>query len=275
MTHEHHTRSGFQSYFWLYAPAGEITPKKIKRTGDLSAVFAAETKGDNPLTVKLCDVDHMHAIHTRHLTVFEQPRTPEKPGEFRYQPVQTIDDLLHIVESAQGVASGHMPIKLGGRSLEIIEKTNKLHMAMTFNSEAERVFDEFYQDMMNELAGGRVHDSYKGHRRPRLFLGKGYKSEFKRVDIKSARKSFNDKFLKFPTKPVSFDRLVLGQGFFDVHGKNLARRDIATIYFDGGPLDWHCDNPMNQAVNQQLIQATADARAQAQANAPRRPLLVS
>jgi hypothetical protein len=265
----------FQSYFWLYAPAGPITPKKVRKTGELVDVFKGEANGDNPLSAKLCDIDHAHALDTLHLTIFEQPRTPEKKGEYRYQPVQSVEAVLDMVESAQNVAMDYIPMELGGNAIQIIEKTNKLHMALSFNPEANRVFEEFYEDLMDELAEERVHDLYKETRTPRVFLGKAYKSEFGGVDIKSARQTFNNRFAKFPTKPVMFDRLILGQGFYDVTGKNLGRRDVATIHFDGKPFDWHCDNPFDDVANQRLISQTADVRGQALANGPRRPSLVS
>jgi len=275
MQTERHTLPPFQSYFWLYMPAGEIKARKPKKTGELRDVFAAEAKGCNPLSVKLCDMDHLHPADTRHLTVCEQPRTPEKPGEYRYQPVQKAEDLARMVDMAQGIASTYIPMELGGSALEIIEKTNKLHMALRFNPEAENLFNEFYQDMMDGMEDWGVYDLYKEDRTPRVFLGKAYKSEIPGVDVKSARKSFNDKFDKFPTRPIMFDRLILGQGLFDVKGNNLARRDVATIHFDEKPFEWHCDDPFDLGENTRLISQTADARAQARVDGPRRPLPVS
>jgi hypothetical protein len=166
-------------------------------------------------------------------------------------------------------------MELGGSALEIIEKTNKLHMGLRLNPEAENLFGEFYQDMMDGMEEWGVYDLYKEERKPRVFLAKGYKSEFHGVDIKSARKSFNDKFYKFPTRPIMFDRLILGQGLFDVKGMNVARRDVATIHFDDKPFEWHCDDPFDIGENTRLIRRTADARAQARANAPTPPLPVS
>lgn len=269
-----HQEYEYQSYFWLYAPVGDIHPKKEKKEGCINTMFDCLAKGSNPLAAKLGDSDHTHPKGTRHLTLLEQPRTQTEPGTFRYQPVEDVITLEWIAKDVMRVMAEFEPLKMGGRALEIIEKTNKLHLALAFNGECEELFTDFHARLREELGKDKVYDLYKEPREPRLFLARAYKREFPGVDIKEAIKSFNQAHDKFKTKPIVLDRIVLGQGLFDIHGKNLGRREVATLYFDGR-MDWHCDNPFDDFENEGLILETRDDRELGRAATRRPPSPVS
>lgn len=265
----------FQSYFWLRAPAGEIVSKTQRKTGGLAAVFDGCAKTHNDLSRLMCVVENI--FPDPHLTIFEQPRSQDEAGVFRFQPIDDVETLLEMTEVIQDVASGYMPLSYAGQGLEVLVKTNKVHLALNFNSGAKGSFSEFYEDLMGELSEFRAYDLYKEDRLPRLILSKGYISDTKMnvSRVRSAVESFNVKNDSFVTKPIEFDSLILGQGLYDIHGNRLASRDVATVYFDGKLFEWHCDDPFDQDENTDLINAIRPRHAPTPAGARRRPSLVA
>ncbi|PCI01029.1 MAG: hypothetical protein COB76_02250 [Alphaproteobacteria bacterium] len=277
----------FQSYFWLRAPADAITLKKEKKYGDLKTLFSTLAKSDNKIAQGLCCEKSEALKSDPHLTIFEQPRSLEENGVFRYQPIQDVEQLVNMTGIIQDVAADYDPFKLGGRGMECLEKGTKFHLAFNFNDEAVEKFQDFHRDLMDELSEEKVCDLYLQDREPRILLSKAYKNRFKKHDLKAGQKSINEQFYKLRTKPIHFDRMILGQGFFDIHGHHLASRDISTVYFDERPFEWHCDDPFDKENNQSLIadqkalrempdlKYPNQIRAQGQVNARPRPLLVS
>lgn len=284
----------YQSYFWLRAPLdGDVVFKNRKKDGGLDSFFNREASGKNKISNLLSAPQSIVANADRHLTIFEQPRNQTEQGEFRFQPIDDVEDLVGMVNTIQNVAHGYMPLRYGGKALEIIEKTNKLQLMLNFNDDARYEFQEFYTDLMDELADDfKVYDLYTEGRESSIVLSKAYKKDLRKRDYnerKSAIVSFNAQNESLKTKTLHFDRLILGQGFYDIHNNRLASRDVATIHFDGSPFDWHCDDPLNENENTHWLNAVNTKKqhdrlpflqsmphpSQDQANAQRRPLPVS
>lgn len=279
----HQDNIEFQSYFWLYAPAGEVILKKPKKTS-LPAIFDRHAAGNNPVSCLLSQPSNLVPTHHRHLTIFEQPRSPSKdePGVARYQPIQSTEQLVEIVGVMQDIASDYMPLRYGAKGLEIFEKTNKVQMALNLNDEAKEQFTEFHDDLMTVLAEEfRVYDFYRDSRVPRVILSKGYKSDLpgkirhEKAAIRTAMDSFNECQSSVTSKPIEFSKLIFGQGLYDPRGNRLASRQVATIHFDGQLFDWHCDDPLNVDENAELIAETTRRRAQAKADGQRFPSLAA
>lgn len=275
----------FQSYFWLYAPAGTVCLKKPK-SATLADIFDKCVLADNSVARLLGQPSCLVPDADRHLTIFEQPRSPgsDNPDDFRYQPIHDTETLVEMVSAMQDVVADYMPLSYGMKRLEILEKTHKIQMAFRLNEDSESRFWGFYDDMTGVLSERfDVCDFYKDTRIPRVIVSKGYKADLQPGVARDKRKMraciacFNDCNKKIISKPVLFDHLVLGQGLYDLAGQRLASRAVATLYFDGRPFEWHCDDPFDEVENRALIadQAVRPHPAQGREDARQRPSLVA
>jgi hypothetical protein len=203
-----------RSFFWVYAPVKMVEPKKQK-VDDVSTYLhqLSKTKASaNPVLAKIGDTEHTHDIDQRHISIAEQYRSGDHFHD--YQPMETADEIKAIVDSLQGAAHHYDPIKLGGSSMEMIQRGNKVHITLQFNSECAQVFEAIHEDIRANLGNQTRFGGVKPLECPRLFLAKGYNHELRGHDLSACCASFNHSHNRFKTKPVLLDRLVLGQGFF-------------------------------------------------------------
>lgn len=277
----------FQSYFWLRAPLneGDITFGK-KKISSINDVFSNLALHGGQAVRYLSEPEAIISKEDRHLTIFEQPYRPSKtePDVERRQPITTMDDLDLMLEVIQDAAVDSMPLQFEERSLRISEHKHQLSLVMNFNEKAKHQFDSFYYYLLSCLKHefDDFYDVCDNGRTPHVRLAKRrLLNEVPRGDsaVQTSIDRFNSKGFKISTHFITFDRLVLGQGLytFDETGRmnRLASRDVATIYFDGSPLDWHCDDPFDPYENGFLIDEAMQHREQDQVSAQQIPSLVS
>lgn len=233
-------------YFWVYSPVREIKFKKPKDRclKKLSDVFQQNV---GPYYFKKFNKTPEDQLHC---TIMEQPRTLEKQGKFRWQPLSKGQDIKDTVAIVGSFVTDVEPLKMSGHGLEIIQRRNRGLLVMNMNAEAISRFESLYMPMMEALGHIQFYDLYKEVREPKIVLARSQKMDNR--DIKDIRKSVAKDFGKMRTKSFTLDQFVLGQGFFDVHGRCIAKRDVATIHARGG-IDWHCQNAFEPHANRTLL----------------------
>lgn len=274
----------YYSYFWLFAPAGDIVFKKPVQ-GNLSDIFAQEAQGKSADLWRIFAQDSCRISKKyRHLTVFEQPKVTTRMHDVHVppQPIENKRDLRKMVAAMQEVADDYMPLRYGMHGMEILQKRKNVSVVLNLNDEARDTFDEFYTDMMGRLFQEfDVHDYYEGERVPHVTVARASRKDvdgilpMRKGKICQAVTDFNNAYNNIKTKPIAFDRLMLAQSLYNAEGYRLAERRVATLNFDSKPFEWHCDDPFDRITNAQLIEETRQRRAQGQANGRQFPLLVA